>query len=620
MRLAFVLVLATLPLKASGQPSAPEWVTTPYIEAKISLTRPGFDGLSVDSLGRRRFSLVPMKPLSASTRPMKATRRDGRVEYRDAASKNPRWSIEVKTKDIVLQSHWTEDDPPEPLQLEADSDVCHLTLLGLMETNGSIRLPAILHFPGQGSFRISAGGNCAEPLAYATTRKDVRITFPAATRKHPTVIYRLETVCIYPNSAGIGADPRFDAVRRDWLNIFQINPQRRMLSNNAGSDSCGFCYYEYADIAEQTPPLANGLTALDLVRQTLDRIFGGEKACGMPGYTRGREDRPEPSADTLPSFLIAAEDYVDGSHDKRWLFANYGRLQSWAAQMLATDRTGDGLIKYILSGNSGSWPEKIKYRPANWWDTIGFGYEDAYANALAYRALLGMTRLSQESDHADDVNSFRAAANKLKAAYFNTFYDPATGVLAGWKSADGQLHDYYFPWVNGIAVDYALVPQDNANDIMNRLLAKMKEARYTNFSLGLPGNLIPVPRKDYVDHHHSAGGGTKEDGSDGFQIYENGGATACFAYFTIAALYDLGRCDEADAMLFPMLKEFDAGRFERRNAQGRSSDWRKWDGTPTGYEGLLGDNYYTLLAVLDRESAIKKAKRHLPFFGHGGER
>jgi hypothetical protein len=33
----------------------------------------------------------------------------------------------------------------------------------------------------------------------------------------------------------------------------------------------------------------------------------------------------------------------------------------------------------------------------------------------------------------------------------------------------------------------------------------------------------------------------------------NRGATGCFAYFTLAALYDLGRIEEADKVLFPML-------------------------------------------------------------------
>ena len=46
-------------------------------------------------------------------------------------------------------------------------------------------------------------------------------------------------------------------------------------------------------------------------------------------------------------------------------------------------------------------------------------------------------------------------------------------------------------------------------------------------------------------------GGVREDNADGFQKYENGGATGCFAYFTLAALYDVGRGAEADAILFP---------------------------------------------------------------------
>src|ERR1019366_3849246 len=176
--------------------------------------------------------------------------------------------------------------------------------------------------------------------------------------------------------------------------------------------------------------------------------------------------------------------------------------------------------------------------------------EDAYANALAYRALNGMEELARQSGHSDNQARYRSAAHKLRAAYFNAFYNPATGVLAGWRSADGQLHDYYFLWVNGIAIHYGLVPKEKANGIMDRLLKKMNAVGYTRFDLGLPGNLIPVARKDYVHLDRRWGGGEKEDNSDGFQIYENGGATACFAYFTLAALYDLGRRQEADGILF----------------------------------------------------------------------
>ena len=107
---------------------------------------------------------------------------------------------------------------------------------------------------------------------------------------------------------------------------------------------------------------------------------------------------------------------------------------------------------------------------------------------------------------------------------------------------------------------------------MDKLLAKMKEVGYDKFNMGLPGNLITVALKDYV--HKAANpqfGGGLPDNSDGFQNYENGGAT--------------GRKEEADRILFAMLGEYDRCGFEGRDAKGRSPDWRRWDGTATGGEG-----------------------------------
>ena len=143
----------------------------------------------------------------------------------------------------------------------------------------------------------------------------------------------------------------------------------------------------------------------------------------------------------------------------------------------------------------------------------------------------------------EDAASYTAAAEKLRNVFYKNCFDPATGVLGGWRSADGELHDYYFLWVNGIAIHYGLVRGPEANSIMDKLMAKMKSVGYDKFKMGLPGNLITVALKDYVhkapDGHH--GGGVLADNSDGFQNYENGGATGCFAFFTLAALYDLGR-------------------------------------------------------------------------------
>lgn len=303
--------------------------------------------------------------------------------------------------------------------------------------------------------------------------------------------------------------------------------------------------------------------------------------------------------------LIAAADCVRAGNSDAWLHANYAGVKGWAESMLGTDADGNGLIKYIVSGNSGTWPNgDPKFRPSNWWDTIGFGYEDAYANALAYRALGDMTMMAERVGKHGDASRYRAAAVKLRDAYYRTFYNPATGVLAGWRSADGQPHDYYFLFVNGIAIHYGLVPKPQANDMIDKLLAKMKQVGYDKFTMGLPGNLIPVALKDCVDKRGEGiyGCGALPDNSDGFQNYENGGATASFAFFTVAALYDLGRKSEADRILFAMLEGYGKCGFSGRGAQGRSNDWRRWDGTPMGYEGYLCDNYYALLAVPLRES------------------
>ena len=582
------------------------------IEVRLDARAPGIDALNIDGLGlgqRGSNALREQTPRGTNFIVAVSTVAGGKqVDYHraeQATNMPPPWSIEVNEHCLTLVSQWSAAGAPEPFSLIFDTSRCHATVLGILNSAGAVRLPALIHLPGQGSLRITTTKVTDATLGYTSVRRgDVTVVFPAATTATPRIEYRLEVTAIYPALPGLAGDHRFDGFRRNWLDVLQLNPGRRQLANNSGSTSCAFCYYEYGDIALKTPPLADGLTALDLMRQTLDSIFNGAKAYGLPAPG----NFPAESSDTLPSLLIAADDCVRGGNSDRWLAVNYAQIKGWADKMLATDKNGDGLVKYILSGNSGTWPPGFpKVRPANWWDTIGFGHEDAYGNALAYRALGCMAHMARQLSRSKDAARYCAAAKKLHAAYFKTFYDPATGVIGGWRSADGELHDYYFLWANGIAIHYGLVPRVKANAIMDTLMAKLKEVGYTNFHLGLPGNLITVSLKDYVHRTPDGrfGGGVREDNADGFQKYENGGATGCFAYFTLAALYDLGRYAQADAILFPMLQEYNQGAFEGRDAGGHSNDWRMWDGTPKGYEGFLTDNYYTLLAVLEREFAMR---------------
>jgi hypothetical protein len=588
---------------------------TAYYKIALNPKEPAFDLLAVDSLGGGKFPANPLSGSRVSSPNRYAVRTTERgVAYRFAhqpADVPPVWEFTFGENTFTVTSRYAGSGGggPEPLELLFVQRLNHATLLGRLEAGSQrVPLPCLLHLPGMGSVRLSSHGPAA--LLYDARRfvKEpyVRVVLPAATAENPEVTYTWEITAIHPPLPPDADGAAYEGYRRNFLNIFQLNPRLGVLANNASSDACAFTLYKYSEVARRTPPLAEGVTALGLIRDTLDQYLDGQKAYGLVGFNGDKD--PELAhadiigdqlaynhLDSFPSLLIAACNYVRGSKDAAWAGRRYEGLKKWAEAIWRGDATGNGLIKHPESGNSGSWDGSTGRRPANWWDTVGFGHEDAYSNALAYRATVLFAQLAHGLGRKADATHYGRKAKKLKSVYYPTFYNPATGVLAGWRSADGKLHDYYFTFVNGVAIHYGLIDPKPANRIMDALLEKMRRVGYTRFELGLPGNLVCVDKSDYT--HHDPRWGYSEDGVKGFQVYENGGATACFAYFTIAALQRLGRTTEADAILRPMLKSFSEGRFEGKAENGMSYDWKDWQGNPNGYEGFLVDSYLTFLAV-----------------------
>lgn len=556
-----------------------------------------FDYFSIDSLGKGQVSSNVI------------LKKDAQAPRSSPAA----WALDTRPTSFTLTSHYNLGYT-QPFVFEIDQEANHATLLGIIEEeSASVNLPAVLHFPDMGTLRVTCSlpGQKAQYSARRFVQSPyVRVLLPAATPGSPRVTYHFEVVSIHPDIKGIENDDRFDCFRKNFISIFQLNPFLKVLANNSASDACVFTLYLYSEVALRTPPLAKGLTALDLIRMSLDRYLGGQKGYGLLGYDYDKTwDIPQSptscnSLDAYPSLLIAACNYVEGTGDKRWFDWHAAQLSGWADNMLKTDSDGDGLLEFCLSGNSGSWKGNKKMRPANWWDVIGFGYKDAYSNALAYRALVMLEQLYRRYGLPEKADLYKEKSALLKEWYARTFYNPNTGVLAGWESADGALHDYYFTFVNSIAICYGLIETGMANQIMDTLLHKMKTAGFTDFGLGLPGNLIPVLRDDYTDLLPEVGGGKLADNSDGFQIYENGGASACFVYYTVTALQQLGRQQEADEILLPLLKSMSEGNFQGRGANGRTKDWKTWKGECWGYEGFLVDNYMFLLSVLGRQVVI----------------
>jgi hypothetical protein len=391
----------------------------------MSRHAPGLDALNIDGLGKGRRDVNVLRESAASNTDFVANvlgvSGGKETEYRHSgqtADSPPGWRIFAKDKQLILVSEWSKSGAPDPLVLTFDTGRSHATVLGTFCSDGTMCMPALIHLPGQGSIRVTGAGKQDEALSYTTSQSgDVLVAFPAATEKATQVKYQLEITCIYATVPGIDGDSRFDGFRRNWLNIFQLNPKRDQLANNSHSDSCAFCYYEYADLAVQTPPLAKGFVALDIVRQTLDTILGGATAYGLPSPG----NFPVEASDALPSLLIAAEECAAGDDHGRWLAAHYAGIKGWADKMLATDTNRNGLVKYLISGDSGIWsngPPTV--RPANWWDTIGFGHEDAYGNALAYRALGCMEHMAQQIGRQDDA-ALPCRRRKIKSRIFQYF-------------------------------------------------------------------------------------------------------------------------------------------------------------------------------------------------------
>lgn len=600
LSLAVAIVLRPTAAAAATKPD----FQSQYLAVSFSPTEPAFSGFTVDSLGQGRLGI---NPILADTNSVPELSLQGQFSY--AIKGKPIWNVHCGEKTLTLRSDYAPGIEAPPFVLQFNQHENHATLLGLMKPGERrMALPCVLHLPDMGTLRITGNGWLAYDARRFVKTPFVRIAFPPATQRQRHVEYRFDVVSIYPKLPGIDKNPRYDGFRRDWLNIFQVNPRVQMLANNASSDPVAFTVFEYSDLAVLTPPLAPNLTCLDLIRMTVDRYLAGEKGYGQVGYACAATDAdlipwktPWTSLDSLPSLLISACNYIKGAHDEKWARARYDQLMAWGRQMMAADHDGNGLIAYPGTGNFGDRPLTAR-RPSNWWDTINFGHEDAFANALAYRACGMMAELATQLKHPADAQFFADKAARLHAAYARTFLDPATGVLAGWRSADGHLHNYWFPFVQGIAVTYGLLDRATANSVMDKLLAKMQQVGYSRFELGLPGNLVPIKRGDYVLEHNAperTGEPLLQDGSDGFQFYENGGATGCWAYYTVAALYKLGRVEDARRIFYPMLEGYARGEFQGFGANGMSRDWRDWQGGGHGYEGLLVDNYYALLAVCD---------------------
>jgi len=575
-----------------------------WLRIALSTKQPRITALCWDSLGLGKvdenllkpgtgafFSLSPIFSEPARVGPCRVEIDTNVVRYDEVlpGDVQAHWEVRVSQKSfriVACASVQRKTVARGPVAFEFAFDVSKTPVAPLANPRPGVTapLPCLLHASDYGTLLVKSSSKDAR-LAGDSIRPaaqwNASIADCVARRASDELVVidpgvtKLELVASVERPAlGQSRFPLAD-LPRWWLNTFQYRPDIGILANNVVSDNAVFCMHQYADSAVYTPLLPGGVEAINMVRESVDRYLHG-----APGYGVGWEDI---ETETYPSLLIAAWDVVRVTGDKALLRAWLPRLERIADSMAKQDRNGNGLPESIRTGVSG----EARCPSSNWWDQVNFGHEDAYACALAYRALGCLADLERLAGNKAKSTEYARRAGRIKAAYVPAFLNPETGVIAGWRDANGKLHDYYFTFVNGIAIAYDLVTDALANKIVDRIEAKMKEVGYTRFDLGLPGMLTVIPKSDYGPG--ALGSPARDDGSDTWQVFEHGGATACFTTYYLQALYKLGRRAEADRILWPMIETYAKGGFQ--NGVGHGGEWTRWDGTPSGYEGFLADAY-----------------------------
>jgi hypothetical protein len=182
-------------------------------------------------------------------------------------------------------------------------------------------------------------------------------------------------------------------------------------------------------------------------------------------------------------------------------------------------------------------------------------------------------------------------ADLIKKNYSGCFYNPESGLLGGWRSADGQLHDYAFTFINHLAICYGLVEGALALAILTRLEEKMTQAGLDYFYYGIPANLISIRSEDAP-----AGADYKRaDGLDRYGIYVNGSLTLGWGEYYIRALSMMKMDEKADLVCRHLLESFGSNQITGGFNSG--TEFFTWEGRPCGYEGVHTGQFATLSAI-----------------------
>jgi hypothetical protein len=462
--------------------------------------------------------------------------------------------------------------------------------------NGDVQLPAFFATDGQGCLacRLLEGDPRTARLQTESYRcQHVRtdgfvlaprpgdngcLTLPAGTHR---ASFELAVTAFEPD-AEAGDLPA--GVRRHWSSVFAcFRPELAGFSNHAASTNCHVNQWAPGELVTYTRRPTDGPDPVALAQFTVGRgLLDG----GGYGYHR------DLYLDSDPILTAMAGRLHQARADLAWLKRVEPGLQHAFDRVLGHVDESGLVVCRALSGNTGShrWS-------CNAMDVVGFGHIDAYVNAWSYRAFrnaavlfrsLGDTMRAQRAGHA---------AEALRAAYASALVNPDTGWVAGWRSRDGQLHDYAFPGVNGPAIAFGLLDDDTARQALAGLETLRKKAGLGSARLGLPCALLPIDPEDQMICAYAATGAQPT-----FELYTDGGASGSAGYY-LRALGTYGFTEAADRLA----EELDDGYAHDifTGPIGEGQEFLSWEGLHSGYEGTLICRLDSLYAIAIQKGVLE---------------
>ncbi len=453
--------------------------------------------------------------------------------------------------------------------------------------NGDVQLPMLWAGDGIGclSCRVVRGENRGLQVESFNRRNSVEGGFPMAPRPghdRGAVIPKGSTrTTIEWAMTSLEPDTKSRArssfgLASNWGAVFAcFRPELGGFSNQAASCNCHQNQHGPAELVAFTKPPQHGPRPLALFRFTIERaLLDG----GGYGYWR------ELYLDSDPVLVSAAGRIHQAEPDVRWLRRIEPGLVGAVTRMLATIGPEGLAICATLTGNSGSFRWS-----SNAMDVVGYGHMDAYVNAWTYRALRNAVPLLAALDRRTLAQKCRAAAAALKRAFPEYLLNPDTGWVAGWRSRDGQLHDYAFTWTNGPACAFGLLEPAVARRALAGLERLRAKVGAGSGECSIPFNLLPI---DARDHMLPKALGLR---SSSFEMFTDGAKAASAATYYLRALAICGLKEEARRLARELDRGYAAGRW--CGGAGSGVEFRCWDGMASGYEGTFVLSFGALYGI-----------------------